>query len=809
MSAVSKFKKFIVGWADSPLAIIALIAITGLSVGSGVTTFEGMREYSLVSVALLLTIGVQSLMFVFALWYSALQSIRDSRAFIILFGYLSAAAVSVFFSFASFYALIDTPADRRQSNNLELRRQWTETYAKIGSAVERGIFDDAAEVTRSPNYIPFSDNFRTAVNRISVAAAEIEGAVGPDIEALNEAEAERKNRRERLNASMNALSLRLADERSRRTRLNERLQQIGDQIVNLESQQERVIPVTPNSELFEQDQNLKNLQAALDASEARISDLTAQLNAKQAQADAEGNAGGTVREDGSVSPAGRGPLFARYTDEARVLSARLTTAIAERDSINASIDARQRTLNERSRAQAESRSGEYTLLKQQLQSERDQVRLEIGIVDDGIERLAKQQNETGRSLTLASNEAANQSGNSAQIQGIRLALTRALNKTAQADKISLPTSITTLPQAISLASDISSAQNICSELKELGTILSRNARRRSISLSDDIASGVRCTAVPIIGSAGHTLQTRAENLQQFNVDCSADNMDAPPTLDQVLDSKYLDKFTRSKLLDYLAVDSGNAIEASPIQPSAQNLAEARDFKKRQEFIEDTRYQVDYAQIRDKVQSCLGIIKIQDDQSVIEAQKEITDLLSAYNPEAHSFTRTVSAFERNDRKAIIALIIAISIDLLIILFGLAKRIPSYKPTPIEPLEFSSGEPPSVGGRVSGGGTPGTPPPPPPPIDKLTNDGAALIRRLCGSDRDFVWLLVQSAYHHPLYLADYVIPINTKGMEPYYVLAERLVRTGVVARLDPHHLLVVSDVFQEILEICQQEGLLDVS
>ena len=60
--------------------IISYVAILALSIGSGITTYYGMTEYAFESVSLMVTIGVQSLMFVFALWLGYLPSIRDGRA---------------------------------------------------------------------------------------------------------------------------------------------------------------------------------------------------------------------------------------------------------------------------------------------------------------------------------------------------------------------------------------------------------------------------------------------------------------------------------------------------------------------------------------------------------------------------------------------------------------------------------------------------------------------------------------------------------------------------------------------------------
>lgn len=87
------------------------------------------------------------------------------------------------------------------------------------------------------------------------------------------------------------------------------------------------------------------------------------------------------------------------------------------------------------------------------------------------------------------------------------------------------------------------------------------------------------------------------------------------------------------------------------------------------------YEENYRNLRDYFQRCLGLAPGFRSAPALESLMDgFRNLLLTYNPQAHPFTRAVAAFDRNDLPAILALVIALSIDGVILICGLALRDP---------------------------------------------------------------------------------------------------------------------------------------
>lgn len=88
------------------------------------------------------------------------------------------------------------------------------------------------------------------------------------------------------------------------------------------------------------------------------------------------------------------------------------------------------------------------------------------------------------------------------------------------------------------------------------------------------------------------------------------------------------------------------------------------------------YYVGFNNMKKKLQGCMSktpqVSNRDAQQRVQEKIDDFNALLLKYNPTAHPFTRAIAAFERRDKPAMFAAVLAATIDGLILLIGLAAR-----------------------------------------------------------------------------------------------------------------------------------------
>lgn len=790
------------GWIKKHIyPLIPFTAITLLSVGSGFTTYYGMVAYAKPLIALLITVGIQALMFVFAVWLSGLGTLRQAKAFIITFGYAQAAAVSIFFSFNSFYELIDTAADRRQTSNLELRQKWSETFAKISGAHQAKIIADGSNIISGNNYTQFQNDFQQALSAMRVATGAIDASVGVRLSTIEQEEASQTKQIDQIDIELAQLGDLITQQQERRIRLLQNIKSAEDDIAALTRDTSRTPTNAEINALVNEDTTLIQLRESLAETEKTVADLQRQFAEKQQQAEQELTQGGTATETGA-SGAGAGPLYRQYIAEAAILEADLIKAQAGLAAIKRSVTDREADLRTQTEEQLTNRATDNANRLADLRNTIQSLNADIKTIDDNLASLRQTQSDlNSQKISMITQNSKN---NSDENYPVLLTLRESLNKTQNvnqtANDVNLPGTITSIFEALELSKDLAAAQQACNEYPALAFELNRLSARLVLDETTRInMDNVRCTNVAEADSAGQTLRIRAENLQKFNEQCTADQIPAPPAVDNVLDNPRLSQAERDKLLAYSIVENGVLDSQPNLSQTAVSQAQQLSSNERREFIEQTLYRVDYEGIREHVQKCLGIINLQDGNSLVGAQTEITQLLAAYNPEAHSFTRTVSAFERSDRKAYIALIIAFAIDALILIFGLAGRNNKPQPVPNWPIPFAAGGPqgPATSNQSTWHRQVGP---------SLKTDQVEIIRKLCATDKMFMYLFVKSAW---LDISGpyYQIPFHTTGMTEYYAAIGTILRSGIATHVPPNHITVESEIFEEIKQICKNEGVID--
>lgn len=156
--------------------------------------------------------------------------------------------------------------------------------------------------------------------------------------------------------------------------------------------------------------------------------------------------------------------------------------------------------------------------------------------------------------------------------------------------------------------------------------------------------GNRCDVAPIYGS-GITIPDHVEQMRPFLLNCEPNKLESR---DVVL-ARDESKGTRQQVNPYL------------------NFSEAGLTAAERDYARYFRY------LQGQFNSCLAVApEIGSGEALKQIRERFATLTQEYNPRAHPFTRAVSAFSRGDLTATFAATVAVLIDLLIFIAGLAMQ-----------------------------------------------------------------------------------------------------------------------------------------
>lgn len=259
--------------------IIGTITLIALTLASAITTFNGMWEYTeLWFVSLMTTIGVQLIMLHTAGKIIALEEIHSDRFWTLTLIYLMAMIVSSFFSFAAFYETIESDERLRSQSNLVLRTQWGNVYSEI---IDTNKLDLLGSYYSSNGLAKWNDDYaglKTNAERYWEDVKSIYETLHKDVD--DSIELKNKDREEKVKI----------------------LSRIDKRINELENE------ISTNS-----------------GDVARFSSMVESISSDFSR---EKDTGGTVREDGSITPAG-------YGTEAKKIERELKRAERQLDSYRA------------------------------------------------------------------------------------------------------------------------------------------------------------------------------------------------------------------------------------------------------------------------------------------------------------------------------------------------------------------------------------------------------------------------------------------------------------------------------------------
>lgn len=163
-----------VNFSGARLITIALfLGSLALSIASAVTTFLGMQDYSgFLVVAVGVTFGVQSLLFVISWWIG--QNWRRGWQYILggALVFIICAAVSVFFSFASLYKTIDNGRSDTAAF-LRMKNLVSELDIKLNEKLEKLISEENMVFISSTQAVSWVSNIEDVIASASGASVEL------------------------------------------------------------------------------------------------------------------------------------------------------------------------------------------------------------------------------------------------------------------------------------------------------------------------------------------------------------------------------------------------------------------------------------------------------------------------------------------------------------------------------------------------------------------------------------------------------------------------------------------------------------
>lgn len=118
---------------ERSLSAVLLISSLFLTIASGYTTFQGMKEYVPTFIALLMTLGVQGLLFAVS-WRIGVALVTDRFKYSLFLIYTIAVITSVFFSYSSLLNVIYKPSERKID---ELERSKHEALTLTSQIINR------------------------------------------------------------------------------------------------------------------------------------------------------------------------------------------------------------------------------------------------------------------------------------------------------------------------------------------------------------------------------------------------------------------------------------------------------------------------------------------------------------------------------------------------------------------------------------------------------------------------------------------------------------------------------------------------
>ena len=112
----------------------------------------------------------------------------------------------------------------------------------------------------------------------------------------------------------------------------------------------------------------------------------------------------------------------------------------------------------------------------------------------------------------------------------------------------------------------------------------------------------------------------------------------------------------------------------------------RSLDGRYESVGDRAYATQFQALQDRIQGCLNDApNISSSAATQDIVDDFRAMMQKYNPQAHPFTRAIAAFERRDPSALFAAFIAMVIDGLIFMAGLAMQKQQGPGNPVSLVE----------------------------------------------------------------------------------------------------------------------------
>lgn len=262
----------------------AVIASAALTIVSGSTTLEGMRDFlGTPWLAVVGTFGIQFLVFILS-WLVANEAFhhRFTKASGYLAAYVVAAAVSMVFSYSSFYYTFISDKDRAANNALRIQQIAARELPPIGRELQKAETDAHEDLIRSQPYVTWQENASRVIKVARESAPIIEKAL--------------KDQKEAARKDLDTLQRQVEASASQKGSAAEILKSAEADAVRLEAavkaQKERYEP--RRIELDDLRQKSKGLQADMDQEEKR---------------------GGTKE----ITNAGRGPVWKSIEAEFKAL----------------------------------------------------------------------------------------------------------------------------------------------------------------------------------------------------------------------------------------------------------------------------------------------------------------------------------------------------------------------------------------------------------------------------------------------------------------------------------------------------------
>ena len=639
---------------ENPITSSVLILF---SIGTGLTTFHGMLDYMPYLMALILTVSLHAVILALVLSLWVLKALRTFAVFWIILGYFVFVSISIFFSFNLFYQNVDTKAAQRQSSGLHLRLHWAQIFAKIREAETQSLTTAANGVVGTNNFAEFKAQFERKQNNLSSGLAQIDAVIGAKLAEVVRSE-------EQLNALIARID---AVEQG----LHKNLDLIQARIDELAEEREKIVSIVPDEVLptpeaeiearIANDLLIKTEREVLLKLETEFSELQRILAAKLKQAEAELNTGGTVNpETGEPTPAGAGPRYRLYVDEATVIEVKLNLNIA-------TIEQSRNRIANLSQAIRDAARAEFKVRQSEAEGNEAVKAEKLATIDALIEGAREEFNaiiarlaETNAQRAAAERDIATLDPETA---GLRVLIRTVNHHLAAAQEINLPTQITSIADSLGMVERIDKAQSLCRTMTEIaGTIYDLVQANEDQFGSIQRVKITPCPAIVRIDLEERGLDEQASRLALFSDECQPAQLPRPPTEQNLLINSFVEATSLIRLKNILGVDSNGSI--TRIQPLS---AADRD------FVERLKYEADYAAINDRILYCLALINTQNNAVVIGAQLDITRVLDHYNPKAHAFTRTIAALQRGSTQAWLALIQAFVMDCLLISIGFLGRL----------------------------------------------------------------------------------------------------------------------------------------